>query len=259
MSDLTDNITDSEESGEEQEMSFFDHLEELRWRIIKALLGIVAAVVVCTYYSDWIINQVVLRPSLMTKPPLHLINTVPYGQITFYMMVILVGSLIVTSPLILWQLWKFIQPGLLPRERKYISSIVFYTTLCFLSGVGFAYFIMLPYMLQFFASFGTTGIQNWITIDEYMSFVLQLVLVSGLIFELPMVSYFLARLGIVTPAFMKHYRRHAIVVILIIAAVVTPTTDPFTMSVFSIPMLILYEISIWVARIAQRKRESVSG
>ena len=104
MSDLPDNITDSDESGEEQEMSFFDHLEELRWRIIKALLGIVAAVVVCTYYSDWIINQVVLRPSLMTKPPLHLINTVPYGQITFYMMVILFASLIVTSPLILWQL-----------------------------------------------------------------------------------------------------------------------------------------------------------
>jgi sec-independent protein translocase protein TatC len=259
MSDLPDNITDSDESGEEQEMSFFDHLEELRWRIIKALLGIVAAVVVCTYYSDWIINQVVLRPSLMTKPPLHLINTVPYGQITFYMMVILFASLIVTSPLILWQLWKFIQPGLLPRERKYISSIVFYTTLCFLSGISFAYFIMLPYMLQFFASFGTTGIQNWITIDEYMSFVLQLVLLSGLIFELPMVSYFLARLGIVTPAFMKHYRRHAIVVILIIAAVVTPTTDPFTMSVFSVPMLILYEISIWVARIAQRKREIAAG
>jgi sec-independent protein translocase protein TatC len=259
MSDLTDNITDSDEAGEEQEMSFFDHLEELRWRIIRALFGVIAAVVVCTYYSDWIVNQVVLRPSLMTNPPLHLINTVPYGQITFYMMVVIVSSLIVCSPLILWQVWKFIQPGLLPRERKYISSIVFYTTLCFLSGVGFSYFIMLPYMLQFFASFGTAGIQNWITIDEYMSFVLQLVLLSGLIFELPMVSYFLARLGIVTPAFMRHYRRHAIVVILVIAALVTPTTDPFTMSVFSIPMLILYEVSIWVAGIAQRKRETMAG
>jgi sec-independent protein translocase protein TatC len=259
MSDLTDNIPDSDESGEEQEMSFFDHLEELRRRIIKALLGIVAAVVVCGYYSDWIVNKVVLRPSLLTNPPLHLINTVPYGQITFYMMVVIVSSLIVCSPLILWQLWKFIQPGLLPRERKYISSIVFYTTVCFLSGVAFAYFIMLPYMLQFFANFGTSGIQNWITIDEYMSFVLQLVLVSGLIFELPMVSYFLARLGIVTPAFMKHYRRHAIVVILIAAAFITPTTDPFTMGVFSIPMIILYEFSIWVARIAQRKRETMAG
>ncbi|MFI5251366.1 MAG: twin-arginine translocase subunit TatC [Bacteroidota bacterium] len=258
MSTDTTEPRDKEEAGEEPEMSFFDHLEELRMRIIKALLGIVAAVIVCGYYSDWIVNKIVLRPSLLTNPPLHLINTVPYGQITFYMMVVIVAALIICSPLILWQLWKFVQPGLLPRERKYISSIVFYTTLCFLSGVAFAYFLMLPYMLQFFANFGTSGIQNWITIDEYMSFVLQLVLLSGLIFELPMVSYFLARLGLVTPAFMKHYRRHSIVVILFIAAVVTPTTDPITMSVFSIPMFILYEISIWVATIAQRKRETVA-
>jgi sec-independent protein translocase protein TatC len=151
-------------------------------------------------------------------------------------------------------LWKFVQPGLLPRERKYISSIVLFTTLCFLAGIAFAYFIMLPYMLQFFATFGSTGIQNMISIDEYMSFTLQLILLSGLIFELPMVSYFLARFGIVTPAFMKHYRRHAIVAILIIAAVVTPTTDPLTMTVFALPMFVLYEISIWIAQVAQRKR-----
>ncbi|MBI3766428.1 MAG: twin-arginine translocase subunit TatC, partial [Ignavibacteriales bacterium] len=119
------------------------------------------------------------------------------------------------------------------------------------------YFIMLPYMLQFFATFGSSGIQNMIAVTEYMSFVLQLVLLSGLIFELPMVAYFLARFGIMTPAFMRHYRRHAFVVILIIAAVVTPTTDPITMSVFSIPMVLLYEISIWVAGIASRKRAAI--
>ena len=252
-------MTTNEEESEQQEMSFFDHLEELRWRLIKSVLGILGAVVLCGYYADWLVKSVVLRPSRLTNPPLHLINTVPYGQITFYMMVVIVASLILCSPLILYQLWKFVQPGLMPRERKYISSIVFYTTFCFLSGVAFAYFIMLPYMLQFFTTFGTTDIQNFITIDEYISFVLQLVLLSGLIFELPMVSYFLARLGIVTPAFMRHYRRHAIVVILFLAAVVTPTTDPITMSVFSIPMLILYEVSIWVAKIAQRKRESISA
>ena len=128
-----------------------------------------------------------------------------------------------------------------------------------MSGVSFAYFIMLPYMLQFFATFGTSDIRNMISVNEYMSFVLQLVLISGLIFELPMVAYFLARLGILTPAFMKHYRRNAIIVILIFAAVITPTTDPFTMSVFSIPILILYEISIWIAGIAQRKRNAAQS
>ena len=247
-----------EPATDEKEMSFLDHLEELRWRIVKSLIGLVVAVVVCGYFSDWIVNVVVLRPSRLTNPPLSIINTIPYGQITFYMIVILVAGLILTSPWILYQLWKFIQPGLLPKERKYISSIVTYTTLCFLSGVAFAYFVMLPYMLQFFASFGSGNIQNWISVNEYISFVLQLVLLSGLIFELPMVAYFLTRLGLLTPAFMRRYRRHAIVVILFIAAVVTPTTDPFTMTVFSLPIFALYEISIAVAVMAQRKREAAS-
>ncbi|MBI3364819.1 MAG: twin-arginine translocase subunit TatC, partial [Ignavibacteriae bacterium] len=225
-------------------MSFLDHLEELRWRIVKAVLGLLAGVIVCGIFSDWIVNQVVLRPSQIVNPPLKLINTIPYGQITFYMMVVIVGGLILSSPWIIFQLWRFVEPGLKPKERKYISSIVVYTTLCFLLGVAFAYFVMLPYMLGFFAAFGTAGITNMISIDEYMSFVIQLVLLSGLIFELPMVSYFLARFGIMTPAFMRHYRRHAIVVIMIIAAIVTPTTDPVTMTIFALPMLVLYEVSI---------------
>ena len=245
--------TGLDDSGE-KEMSFLDHLEELRWRIVRAVLGLLVGVILCGIFADRIVNDVVIRPSQTIIPPLKLINTVPYGQITFYMMVVIVAGLILSSPWILYQMWKFIQPGLLPRERKYISGIVGFTTLCFLSGVAFAYFIMLPYMLQFFATFGSAGIANMISVNEYMSFVLQLILLSGLIFELPMVSYFLARFGNVTPAFMKHYRRHAIVGILIIAAVVTPTTDPFTMTVFALPMFLLYEVSIWVARIAQRKR-----
>ena len=249
------NKTNSEgHEPDAKEMTFLDHLEELRKRLISAILGLLIAVIVCGFFSDWIVNQVILRPSRLTSPPFNLINTVPYGQITFYMVVVIVAALIASSPWILYQVWKFIQPGLLPKERKYISSIVTFTTLCFLSGVAFAYFVMLPHMLQFFASFGTSTIQNMISVTEYMSFVIQLILISGLIFELPMISYFLARLGILTPAFMRHYRRHAIVVILIVAAVVTPTTDPFTMGVFSVPMLVLYEISIWIAAVAKRRR-----
>ncbi len=242
------------EDSHEPEMSFLDHLEELRWRIIKALLGVLAALVVCGVFVDWIINQVILAPLTRITPPLKLINTIPYGQITFYMMTVIFSALILGTPWIIYQLWKFIQPGLRESEQRYVSRIVGFTSFCFLAGVAFAYFVMLPYMLQFFAAFGSPIIQNMISVDEYMSFVLQLVLLSGLIFELPMVSYFLARFGILTPAFMRHYRRHAIVVILFIAAVVTPTTDPVTMSVFSIPMLVLYEISIWVSKIAVRKR-----
>lgn len=259
MSEVADDTTidETEHDTDEKEMTFLDHLEELRWRIVKAVLGLLVAVIGCSLFAEWIVNDVVLRPSRIIQPPLHLINTVPYGQITFYMSVVIVAGLIISSPWILYQLWKFVEPGLREKEKKYISGIVVSTTFCFLSGVAFAYFIMLPYMLQFFATFGSSGIQNMIAVTEYMSFVLQLVLLSGLIFELPMVAYFLARFGIMTPAFMRHYRRHAFVVILIIAAVVTPTTDPITMSVFSIPMVLLYEISIWVAGIASRKRAAI--
>ncbi len=257
---MADEVNDIEQENndftpDETEMSFLDHLEELRWRIVKAVFGLLAGVIICGIFSDFIVNQVVIRPSQIITPPLKLINTIPYGQITFYMMVVIFGGLILSSPWIIFQLWRFVEPGLKQKERKYISSIVVYTTLCFLLGVGFAYFVMLPYMLGFFASFGTPGIVNMISIDEYMSFVLQLVLLSGLIFELPMVSYFLARFGIMTPAFMRHYRRHAIVVIMVIAAVVTPTTDPVTMTIFALPMLVLYEVSIWIASIAKRKRD----
>jgi len=245
---------DEENEITEKEMTFLDHLEELRWRLVKSVIGLLVATIICGIFSDWLVNEAILRPSRLTNPPLVLINTIPYGQITFYMIVMLVAGLILSSPWILYQLWKFVQPGLMPKERKYISSIVTFTTICFLTGIAFAYFIMLPYMLQFFATFGTSSIQNMISINEYVSFVLQLILISGLIFELPMVSYFLARLGILTPKFMRRYRRHAIVVILIIAAIVTPTTDPFTMGVFALPMMLLYEISIWIAGVAKRRR-----
>ena len=112
--------------------------------------------------------------------------------------------------------------------------------------------------MVFFASFGSPQIQNLISVNEYMSFVLQMVLLSGLIFELPMISYFLSKFGILTPAFMRHYRRHSIVVILILAAILTPTTDAVTMAVFSAPMLILYEVSIWISAAVHRKKEAIS-
>ena len=241
----------------EKEMSFLEHLEELRWRFVKALFGLLAGVIVCGLFADRLVNEVILRPSKTITPPLQLINTVPFGQITFYMMTVIVAGLILSSPWILYQLWKFVEPGLRDTEKKYISSIVVATSFCFLSGIAFAYFIMLPYMLQFFATFGSPYIQNMIAVTEYMSFVIQLVLISGLILELPMVAYFLARFGIMTPAFMRHYRRHSVVAILIIAAIVTPTTDPVTMTVFALPMFLLYEISIWIAAIAARKRAAI--
>src|SRR5436309_492348 len=130
-----------EHNTADKEMTFLDHLEELRWRLVKAIMGLLAAVVACGIFADWLVNVVVLRPSTIINPPLKLINTVPYGQITFYMGVVITAGLIVSSPWIIFQIWKFVEPGLKEKEKKYVSGIVVSTTACFLTGVAFAYFL----------------------------------------------------------------------------------------------------------------------
>lgn len=247
------------DTPEAEEMSFLDHLEELRWRIVKAALGILVGAILCWIFIDQIITGVLLRPILEVNaalgpddPPIHLQNLKPFGQVFLYMEVAFVGGLILSVPNILYQIWAFIAPGLMPKERRYVRWIVFYTSLCFLSGIAFAYFIMLPSALRFFAAFGTAAIENNIAINEYMSFILSVMLGAGLVFELPMVSWFLAKLGLLTPAFMRRYRRHAIVGILVVAAILTPGTDPVSQILLAIPLVFLYELSIGVAALAIR-------
>ncbi len=240
--------------GKKREMHFLDHLEELRWRIIKALGGIVVAAIFCAIIAPWLVEDVLLRPVLQATPPLSLINLKPYGKVLVYMQVVLLGGFILSIPIILYQFWKFIEPGLYPHERRYIFWIVAFSSLCFFLGVAFSYFILLPITLQFFAGFGTTAIENTIAINEYMSFVLRIMLAAGIVFEMPMVSFFLSRLGILTPAFMRHYRRHAYTVLLIIAALITPA-DIVSLMILAVPLLLLYEFSIFISHIAMKKRE----
>ncbi len=239
---------------EGKEMSFLEHLEELRWRIIKAGIGILLGMILCWIFIDFIINAVLLRPVVDLnqhlspgQQPIHLQNLKPFGQLFLYMQVAIIGGVILSIPNILYQLWAFIAPGLMPKERRYIKWIVFFSTFCFLFGIVFAYFVMLPAAFQFFAGFGTTDIQNNIAINEYMDFIISVLLAAGVVFELPMVSWFLSKLGILTPAFMRKYRRHSIVAIFILAAVLTPGTDPVSQVLLAIPLLLLYEASILVS------------
>ncbi|MGH2574308.1 MAG: twin-arginine translocase subunit TatC [Ignavibacteria bacterium] len=243
----------SENKINRTEMGFLDHLEELRWRIIKGLFGIVVGAIVCGIFIDWVMNNFLLYPAVNTNPPLTLINLKPYGQLVLYMEVVLVGGVILSIPNIFYQFWKFIEPGLLPSERRYISWIVFYSSFCFLGGASFAYFVMLPTALKFFAAFGTEAISNNIAINEYFSFVISVILTAGIVFELPMISYFLSKLGILTPAFMKKYRKHAIVVILILAGLLTPGPDLTSQLLLGVPLFILYEISIFISKFAQKR------
>jgi sec-independent protein translocase protein TatC len=239
---------------DESEMSFLEHLEELRWRIIKAVIGIVIGSIVVAFFIDWIINNVLFAPATQTNPPLSIINLTPYGQFLLYMEVILIGGVIASIPNIIYQFWRFIEPALKPNERKYITSIVFFTTLCFLSGVVFSYYLLLPAALGFFAGFGTAIIENKIAANEYMSFIISMCLASGLVFELPMASFFLSKIGILKPSFMRKYRRHAVIIILLVAGIVTPGPDITSQVLLAVPLLILYEISILICKYSQRKK-----
>ncbi len=238
-------------------MSFFDHLEEFRSRLIKSIIGAVIGAIIVGIFSDYIITDVLLKIAKNTNPPMNIINLKPYGQLSLYFEVIIIGGLILSFPVIIYQFWKFIEPALRPSERKFTLYSIIATIFCFIAGVIFIYYVLLPTALNFFAQFGSASINNQIAVDEYMSFILTMMFTGGLVFELPVISFFLGKIGILKPAFMRKYRRHAIVVILIIAGVVTPGPDVASQLLLGIPLILLYEISIFVNKIAQKKHTEV--
>lgn len=240
-----------EDIGRDSDMTFFEHLGELRSRILKMLAGVLAGTIISLIFVNFFVEDILLLPAKNAHAELQ--NLKPFGQVFLYFEVSLIGGIILSLPNLFYQFWKFISPALRRSERKYISWIVFYSTLCFLIGIVFAYFVMLPMTLSFAAQFGSASIKNEFAIDEYFSIILSVLLAAGLVFELPMVSFFLSRLGILTPAFMRKYRRHALIVILFLAALLTPGTDPVSQIVLAVPLFLLYEISIFVSKFAAKK------
>jgi len=254
--DIAESIGRNDMSHDEtprSEMGFFDHLEELRWRVIKSLIALIASAGVCSFFYKEISEGILLRPARIVA--LKLINTEPMGQISLVIQVVLLSGLILAIPFITWQFWGFVKPGLYARERRYVSIIALATIFCFMSGVAFAYFVMIPTSLGFVGDFELAGVQNTINVGSYLSFVLGFILACGGVFEMPMLSYALSRFGIATPEFLRRYRRHAGVVILIVAAIITPTPDPVNQLLLALPLYGLYEISILVSAAAQRQRD----
>jgi len=241
----------AEEEFFEKEMTFLEHLEELRWRIIYALGGLVAGAIICWIFIDFLVDVVLLKPAKDSGAMLQ--NLRPFGQLFLYVQVAIMSGVIISLPNIFYQFWKFIAPALKRTERKYIAWIVIFSSVCFLAGIVFAYFVMLPLSLQFAAEFGSESIQNQFAIDEYMSIIISVMLASGVVFELPMISFFLTKLGILTPGFMRKYRRHAIVIILVLAAFLTPGADPVSQIVLAVPLALLYELSILISKLSQKK------
>lgn len=253
----TENDIPSSTESSDEDMGFFDHLEELRSRLFKSLIGLIVVAVGCAFFSDFLVNDILIGPLKRSSPNTVIQNLVPYGQVTLYLQTVFFSALIISFPLLVYQVWQFVVPGLLPKERRATKSAVFFISFCFFCGVAFGYFVFLPVSLTFFASFGTEQIENNIAIADYISFFLGSLLTTGLVFELPFLSYILSKIGLLTPAFMRFYRKHAIVALIIVAAIVTPSTDAVTQVVIAVPMILLYELSIWISGYVNRNNEAL--
>jgi len=231
-------------------MPFLEHLDELRRRLLKAALGVIVCAILAFYFSDSIM-RFMMEP--LNGTPLY--NMQVTGTFYAYMKVALFTGIGASLPIIFYQLWAFIAPGLYHKERKTILPLVFVSTALFVGGAAFCYYLTLPMALKFLLGFADDLITNYLTIDSYISFVGFLMLAFGLSFQLPVVAYFLGRFGLIASSMLARGRRYAILAILIIAAVVTPTPDIFTQLLLAVPMYALYEISILVVRLTGRREK----
>ena len=240
------------------EMPLLDHLEELRWRVIKSLSSIIIFAVAGFIFSNQLIHILSL-PIEQTQPRLELLNTTILGVFLAKMRVAIVLGIVFSLPVIIHQAWRFVAPGLLEDERAFAPLLIITTILCFLTGSMFSYFVMIPWSLKFFAvlNYGLEGLVNYVTITDYLNYITILIMFTGMAFELPVVVFLLAKIGVVTPSILKKIRRFAYLVILIISAIFTPA-DPFTMLGVAMPMILLYEVSIWVAKLVKQKKNEAA-
>ena len=262
---------------DDNEMSFLDHLEELRWHLIRSLIAIMVFAVAAFLSKDLVFHTIILGPSrldfwtyellckfsVMLNTPALCIEELPFiiqsrkmtGQFSMHITSSFVIGIICAFPYAFWEIWRFVKPGLYPRERKAARGATFYVSLLFLLGVGFGYFIVTPVSVNFLANYQLDPtILNEFDIISYVSTVITLILGCGILFQLPIIVYFLTRAGIVTPELLVQYRRHAIIVILVLGAMLTPP-DPFSQILVAIPLLGLYQVSIFISRRVIKKEE----
>ena len=244
------------EPNEDFKMSLTEHLIELRKRLTNSLIALGLGFFVCYYFKDWLF-EILTKPLTDALPKSSYLIYTGLTQAFFtYMKIAFFGSLIITSPFIIYQVWKFISPALLPKEKKMVVPFVFFSTLLFLSGVTFGYFIVLPTAFEFFVSFNNQYLRAMISFSDYLSFLVTFLLGFGLSFQLPILIYFLAKLGIVTDKLLSRNRKYAVLVIFVIAAVLTPSPDALSQILMAIPLMFLYEVSIFVAKFAAKKKEA---
>ncbi len=248
--------TDAKDADPEQgEMSLLEHLTELRSRLLKSFIAILVGFLSTFYFAESI-YRFLSRPLIEVLPEAEkkmIFTSLP--EVFFvYIKVALFAGIIVASPVLFFQIWKFVAPGLYKDERKYVIPFVLFSTAFFLAGASFAYFQIFPWGFKFFVGFQNENIQPMITMKEYLKFSTRLLLAFGIIFEMPIVSFFLSKIGILTPGFLRKNRKYAILIMVILAAILTPP-DVVTQLMMAGPMLILYEISILVSLVAGQKKK----
>lgn len=231
------------------QMTIIEHLGELRDRLIKSVLALLVGTVISLAFTPRFL-EFLIAPMGGRQP----ISLKPTESIIIYFKVALVCGAVIAMPVIVYQLIRFLLPGLTANERKYLKVIVPGAALLFATGVAFATFVMLPFTIKYLQSFLADIIQPTYSIDYYISFVTTLMFWVGVVFETPLIISFLARVGIVSPQMLTRNRKYAIVLIAILAAVITPTPDPVNMALVMIPLLVLFEVGILLARILYRPR-----
>lgn len=262
-------------------MSFIDHLEALRWHIVRSVIFIIVAAVVFFLFIDTLYDDVIMGPTRnnfisyralcslshslgmgesLCLPPMnmHLQVTSVSGTFMASLKIAFVGALIVAIPYLLWEVWKFVKPALKPNELKHTRGVIFWVSLFFFIGASFGYFVMAPFTFNFLSNYkiGTAGILEYRpTLTDYLETLIDITLGAGLAFELPMASWLLSKIGILTPSFLRTYRKYAYVVLLVIAAIITPSPDWGSQLVVVIPLMLLYEISIFISARVVKKEE----
>lgn len=264
------------------EMSFLDHLEELRWLLVRSTIAILILATITFFVSDYIFDVIIFGPThpefityrffcdlshylgfadsiCVTEMPFIIQNTDMEGQVNVLVWTCILAGFILGFPYILFELWKFISPALYEKERKHAKLFIFVSSLLFFLGVLFGYFVVVPMSVNFFATFKVSDVvKNQFNIDSYIGMVKTSVVASGLFFELPIIIYFLTKLGLVTPEFLRKYWKYAVIIILIVAAIVTPP-DVVSQTIVAIPMLLIYEVSILISKLVVRNQKKING
>ncbi|MFV0593462.1 MAG: twin-arginine translocase subunit TatC [Draconibacterium sp.] len=261
----------------ESEMSFLEHLEELRWHIIRSAIAVFLFAIIAFILKSFIFDTVIMKPMFpdfwtnrmlyklgelvgtdalkINQQPLHLIAIKMSDQFMMHIMISIIAGIIMASPVIFYEFWRFIKPALYEKERKHAGGAVFYTSVLFLLGVLFGYFLIVPLSIQFLGTYSVSEtVTNQINTRSYIATVTSISLAAGVVFLLPIFSYFLSKVGILTPKFMKTYRKHAYVLMLLLSAIITPP-DIFSQIMVCIPLVVLYEVGIFISRRVVKKRE----